>query len=454
MSAKIKTEMKKQYDDLSKDDVLNQLVDKIIENEKLKKEKEKLENELKKYVNAHTPSSQKKFEKVEAQGITVGRKKGKKSNHKGRTRDNDEPTKFVDVPIEFNPRTGNKNIKSTGEIKEITITDFEIVKIVTQYTIHEYRDLDTREIFWSNHPDIPERGIFGKNVLTLGSYLRFEGRVMFDKIASIFTNVFDISMTPPTAMDICTRVGDKALPEYKKLKEEIKQAKAVNGDETSAKLNGLPGWLWGFFSVNIALFVFNKERGGDIIDRILGKGFKGILGCDGWSTYKIFAEKLGLPLQRCWAHAIREVKELCMNKKRKNKSLEKAYGWFCDIFEQVKKARAIKSQEKREQLYLELITELDRWCQVYSAYTPLRKIVNKIRNGKEYWFTCVLHPEIEPTNNFAERMLRTWVVFRKIIGCLRSKKGEETTETMLSLFSTWKLRKLQPYSELKSLLGA
>ena len=143
-----------------------------------------------------------------------------------------------------------------------------------------------------------------------------------------------------------------------------------------------------------------------------------------------------------------------MNKKRKNKSLEKAYGWFCDIFEQVKKARAIKSQKKREQLYIELINELDRWCQVYSAYTPLRKIVNKIRNGKEYWFTCVLHIEIEPTNNYAERMLRAWVVFRKIIGCLRSKKGEETTETMLSLFSTWKLRKLHPYLELKSLLGA
>ena len=66
----------------------------------------------------------------------------------------------------------------------------------------------------------------------------------------------------------------------------------------------------------------------------------------------------------------------------------------------------------------------------------------------------MLHPEIEPTNNLAERMLRAWVVFRKIIGCLRTEKGEHTTETMLSLFSTWKLRKLQPYAQLKSLLGA
>jgi len=143
-----------------------------------------------------------------------------------------------------------------------------------------------------------------------------------------------------------------------------------------------------------------------------------------------------------------------MNRKIKDKSLEFAYNWFCDIFEQVKEARKIKSQEIREQLYMELIEELDRWTQVYSSYRTLRDTVNTIKNGKEYWFTCVLHPEIEPTNNLAERMLRAWVVFRKIIGCLRTEKGEQTTETMLSLFSTWKLRKLQPYKELKSLLGA
>ena len=454
MSAKIKIELKKPYEDLSKDEVLDKLVDKIIENEKLKKEKERLEKELKKYKNAHTPSSQKKFTKIEAQGLKVGRKKGKKSGHKGRTRPKDNPMKIIDVTTNVNPKTGNKHIKPTGEVEEIIITDFEIVKKVTQFNCYEYIDLDTGELFIATHPDMPNKGIFGKNVLALANYLRFEGRVMYGKIASIFTNVFEIPMTTPTAMDLCTRVAEKARPEYEKLEKAIKQEKAVNGDETSAKRNGLPGWLWGFFSLSIALFVFNKKRGGDIVEKILGKNFKGVLGSDGWSTYKVFCEEFGILLQRCWAHAIREVKEVCMNKKRRNTSLEKAYEWFCDIFTQVKEARKVKSQEMREQLYIELIDELDRWIQVYSSYRTLRKTVNTIKNGKEYWFTCVLHPEIEPTNNLAERMLRIWVVFRKIIGCLRSEKGEQTTETMLSLFNTWKLRELNPYMQLKSLVGA
>lgn len=452
MSAEIKLE------DLNKEDIIEKYLE--LENKlkvmkkKYESEIEKLEKELKKYKNAHTPSSQKKFTKTQTQGLRVGRKKGNKTGHKGRTRPKDNPTDTIEVTADFNPRTGNENIVPTGEVEEVTITDFEIVKIVTQYNCYEYRDLDTGEIFIARHRDMPERGIFGKNVLAFANYLRFEGRVMFDKIASVFTNVFDIGMTTPTAMDICTRVAEKAKPEYENLKKLIKDEKVVNGDETGAKRNGMPGWLWGFFSLTIALFVFNKKRGGDIVQRILGKKFEGVLGSDGWSTYKVFCEEFGILLQRCWAHAIREVKEVCLNRKRRNKSLEKAYEWFCDIFEQVKEAREVKSQEIRERLYIELIDELDRWTQVYSSYKTLRKVANTIKNGKEYWFTCVLHPEIEPTNNLAERMLRAWVVFRKIIGCLRSERGEQTTETMLSLFSTWKLRNLHPYMQLKSLLEA
>jgi len=436
----------------SKEDLVEEVVDKIIEIDKLKEEKEKLEKKLRKYENPHTPSSKKSFAKVEVQGVKVGRKKGKKSGHKGRTREKYEPTEAVDVTVDFNPKTGNKNIAETGYVEEIVITDFKIVKVVTQYNCYEYLDLDTGEIFMAKHTDMPERGIFGKNVLAFANYLRFKCRVPFEKISDAFTTVFDIPMTSPTALDICTRVSEKVSPQYAELKKEIREEKAVHADETGAKNNGLPGWLWGFFSLSVALFVFNQKRGGDIVEKTLGKDFKGILGCDGWSTYAAFSKEAGVLLQRCWAHAIREVKDVCMNRKRRNASLEKAYEWFCDIFDKVREARKIKSQEMREQLYMELKEELDNWLQVYSSYRTLRPLVNKIKNGKDFWFTCILYPEIEPTNNRAERGLRSWVVLRKIIGCLRSEQGEKTTQTMLSLFHTWELRGINPYTQLKDLL--
>ncbi len=436
----------------SKDELIEDLWKAYKKINKIKKEKEKFEKELKKYKNAHTPSSQKRFEKVEAQGLKVGRKKGKKSNHKGKTRAKDKPIKTIEVTTDINPKTGNANIEPTGYMEESIITDFKIIKVVTKYNRYEYRDLDTGETFMAKHPDMPNRGIFGKNVLAFGNFLRWKCRVPFDKIAHTFTHVFGISMSTPTAMDICNRVAEKVSPQYDRLSEEIKKEKAVNGDETGAKRNGLPGWLWGFFSLTIALFVFNVKRGGDIVEKVLGKDFKGILGCDGWSTYATFSKKVGILLQRCWAHAIRELKEICYKKKKPDKSLVKAYEWLCEIFEKVKDAREIKSQEIREQLYIELVEELNTWIGIYKSYRRLRPFVNKIENAENFWFTCVLYLEIEPTNNRAERGLRDWVVLRKIIGCLRSEQGFRTTEIMLSLFSTWDLRNINPYEQLKAIV--
>lgn len=433
------------------------LVDKFLKLEKkYKKEKEKskkLEKELRKFKNPNTPSSKKDFtEHASDIAKKVGRKKGKKSNHKGKTRAKDKPQKIIDVSTDCNPLTGNTNIQETGNVEEIIITDFKIIKIVTQYNCKEYIDKDTGDVFIARHPDMPARGIFGKNVLAFGNWLRFKCRVPFDKIASTFTNVMDISMTTPTAMDISTRVADKVQPQYQDIEEAVKHEAAVYADETSAKRNGAPGWLWGFFSLTLALFVFNKERGGDIVKNILGKDFEGILGCDGWGTYKAFSKKFGVLLQRCWAHAIREVKDICMKPKKPDKKLLEAYTWFCDIFTKVKEAREIPQLKIRQKMYEELVAELDNWISVYKSYRRLNKTVKKIENGKQYWFTCVLHLEMEPTNNRAERELRTWVVLRKIIGCLRSEMGERTTKIMLSLFATWGLRGKNQYQELLDLL--
>lgn len=438
--------------DKPKKEIIDKYIDLYEKYENVKKEKERLEKELHKYKNAHTPSSQKRFEKVKALGLKVGRKKGKKSGHKGRAREKEKKLKIVEVTADFNPSNGNTNIKPLDYFEEFEVIDFKIIKIARLFKCRYYKDLDTGEVFHAVHPDIPQKGIFGKSVQAFVNLLRWECRVPFEKIAFVSTHAFDIAMSTTSAWEICNRTAEKASPYHEKLKRGIKEEKAVNGDETGAKRNGLPGWLWGFFSLSIALFVFNAKRGGNIIEKVLGKDFKGVLGCDGWSTYATFSEECGILLQRCWAHAIREIKEICYLKKKPDKSLVKAYEWLCEIFDKVKEARKYKSQEIREQLYIELVDELTLWIQIYKPYRKLNKFVNKMENAENFWFTCVLHLEIEPTNNRAERGLRSWRVLEKIIGCLRSEQGFRTTEIMMSLFGTWKIRGINPYEKLKSIV--
>jgi len=432
-----KQELKKK----SKDDLVDDLYDSLYENYKLKRK-------LRKYENPHTPSSKQGFDKPQAQGICVGRKKGKKSKHGGRTRDLEEPTLTVEVTADFNPRTGSYDIKELDEFEERVVVDFKIEKTVTLFRVHHYRDLGTGEVFSATHQDLPDKGIFGKNVLAFANILHFEHRVPFAHIANIFAQTFDISMSTPTALDICNRVADKVSPHYTKMNTELVESEVINVDETGSNQNGRSEWLWGFFTATLAFFVFNKQRGGDILEKVLGKNFKGKIGCDGWSTYKTYSEKYGILLQRCWAHLIREVKNVCKD----DSELNPAYIWIQDIFEKVKTARALKTVRLRKKRYNELVTELNQWTEVYSCHQKTRDLVTLIKNGKESWFTCVLHPEIEPTNNRAERGIRKFVILEKIMGCLRSEQGKRTTQIMMSLFGTWRLQGLNPYKELRALL--
>ena len=95
---------------------------------------------------------------------------------------------------------------------------------------------------------------------------------------------------------------------------------------------------------------------------------------------------------------------------------------------------------------------MDRWIQIYQSHDGMRELVTKVRNGKNHWFTCVLYPEVEPTNNRAERGIRKFVILEKIMGCLRSEQGKRNTQIMLSLFGTWRLQGLNPYKELRAIL--
>ncbi len=82
------------------------------------------------------------------------------------------------------------------------------------------------------------------------------------------------------------------------------------------------------------------------------------------------------------------------------------------------------------------------------------KLIGKISNGFEYWFTFVIQPGVEPTNNRAERALREHVVQRKIIGTLRNSKGTAIHERIMSVLATWSLQGLDSLQMLKLKLSS
>jgi len=84
----------------------------------------------------------------------------------------------------------------------------------------------------------------------------------------------------------------------------------------------------------------------------------------------------------------------------------------------------------------------------------VRKFIGKINNGSDYWFTFIINPGVEPTNNRAERALRPHVILRKILSTLRNDKGTSIHERIMTTPATLGQKRLDKLRMLTTKLAS
>ncbi len=123
----------------------------------------------------------------------------------------------------------------------------------------------------------------------------------------------------------------------------------------------------------------------------------------------------------------------------KNKDFEKFDNQLKELFQEIKDIRMKPpDKEKRIELEKKMKERMFGIAKRMEKHPYAKTLATKIKNGIDNWFTCVVHLEVEPTNNFAEQALRELIVQRKITGGLRSEKGAETLEVISTMIATWK----------------
>jgi len=65
----------------------------------------------------------------------------------------------------------------------------------------------------------------------------------------------------------------------------------------------------------------------------------------------------------------------------------------------------------------------------------VQKLIKKISNGLGRWLTFVTEPDVDSTNNHAERALREQVVLREMFPTLRSAEGVQIHEIITTMLA-------------------
>lgn len=427
---------KQDYLEKSKDELIEDLFDKI-------REVEKLKGKLRKYENPHTPPSKdertSRTNFVSKTGLAVGKKTG----YKGATRKNKEPTDFISSFDNVCSQCGKNN-----KAKEVKTKIYEeIPEPQTTKVIKAewgYYECNCGYCWESKPSEVPDKGRFGKSMQAQITLLRFDDRLPLRKTILAIERQYKTTLTSKAVYDVTKRVADKATQEYEDVKKRIRRATNLHIDETKIKINGKTHWLWIFRSRNNVFFVIRKERNRNVLDEILGYHYKGIIICDGLSAYEEYTKYL----QRCWAHILRETKEMA----EKHDDAKPMHQWMKDLFAMVKSASVKDPPKKRQKLYDKYIQEMKWLIEKFSSYPHLTKVVTTIKNGIDFWFTRIIHPQIEPTNNNGERSLREMVVIKKIIGTLRNQDGADILAKIMTLISTWRLNGKNPFYSLRAII--
>ena len=430
-----------------------QLREQVEELEELRKENKHLRAKLRWYEGPHTPPSKEQpgdeesssadGDEDDEQPRTDGGTPGRKAGHEPEWRDAPDPDQEIEVTCDCCPECGEQFDESAGVSPRLVeeLPDPQPPE-VTQYNRHHYECHSCGTETVASHPDCPDRGQFGVNVIAQSALSRYDHRLPYRKIGDRFEQLHGLELSGASAWHATERAARAGRCEYEQIRHQIQQADVVHVDETGIKRDGEQAWIWTFTTENHTLYAVRESRGSDVPAEVLGEDFAGTVVCDGWTAYPAFSSNL----QRCWAHILREAEDAA----EKQAEGEPIYRALKQLYVALQ-TRLESDLTVRERAELQRVArrELESLIERSVPDGPVATLLGKIEGGLDHWLTFIGEPAVSPTNNAAENALREPVVLRKLIGTLRNDRGMFVHETLLSLLATWRQQGRNPYEEFK-----
>jgi len=424
-----------------------QLINKLKqENKELKEKIKELENRLRLYENPHTPPSQQRFKRGSGGNMGSTGKRGAPKGHRGATRKFRKPDEVIPVPADHCPRCGCDPGESKG-VEMVIIEELPPPRKVkvTQYELYRYECPSCGLTFTTKHRDCPKEGGFGVSLLTYITMLKYDLRGVLRRIQDFLRYLCGFDISVKGIHDVLLRVGTACKREYDRLVHRVRLARWRHTDETGVPVNGKNWWLWMFRTDrDESLVVIRDSRGQDVLKEILGEDYTGADITDGWKPYKSLKV-----VQRCWAHLLREVdsnKKVSEEGETLSREIHKRYRLLKEF---LGKDPPMSERKRQKKIWEKELAEI---VEKYDSALHTRPLITYLKNGLGCWYTCLLYPGMEPTNNLGEQAIREHVIMRKIVGAFRSIKGSENYQYIASMFATWRLQGKNIFEELEKLL--
>ena len=311
---------------------------------------------------------------------------------------------------------------------------------------------------------LPEDGVgqFGPQLTALIAYLTVVCRLPRLVVQRFLEGALQIPISLGSTQKAWEEASAAVAAPYAELEVALRHEAVLNADETGHRTNAEKRWLWTFVARTFVVYRIAASRGSDVLQMVLGETFAGILGSDRLPTYLKYV--VG-QRQFCWAHVTRNVlsaldlattpaaKRFCREALALDRRLFRLWHRF-------RGAPGARGAPLTRAQFIDKVLPIEQRLfalgerHLNAANAEVRNLAYAFFVHNQHFFTFVHEAGVEPTNNAAERALRTAVQWRKIMLGTRSDQGERAVERLLTIARTCQLQQLNALVYLSAAIAA
>lgn len=372
------------------------------------------------------------------------RKKRKRGGQPGHGKNTRTPftSEQVDKVVEYELRAadaeGLEPLDDWYVLQQVTLPEKRYT--VIEHRARKYRDPQTGRIHIAPMPqDIRKGGLLAADMTAAVAFMKGGCHMSYSTIQQFFQEVLRLNLSRGVLCKATQKVSQALDRPYQQLLEHLPDASHLGIDETGHKDDGQLHWTWCFQTPRYSLFHIDASRGSEVLIRILGEDFAGIIGCDYWGAYRKYARLFDVWVQYCMAHLVREIRFLAEHVlKRLARWGQTLLAWLKKLFRTLhRRDRYSEKTFMRKMLAIkkDFLSRMRR----PPAHALARKLAQRFKGrSAEDYFRFLNDPAIEPTNNSTERDIRHTVIDRRITQGTRGQAGMRWCERIWTAIATCK----------------
>lgn len=440
-------------DEIPDDPTVGELVDVVeklrADNERLREENEQLRQRVQDLEwklgqdssNSHRPPSSDPPWESSDESASDNAREGQNTSNSGtdgkrrKLVDEEQVDECVEVKPEACKHCGESLTGHDPEPWRHQRWDIEINRTIREYRMHRLTCACCGESTRALLPEGIDRSPFGSGLVGWVGMLTGLMDVTKRKVQRIVEQGFKIPMGLGTVCRCERKVSEAVAGPVDDLQKAIRSRPAVWVDETGWPEGNKDCWLWVAVNESMASYRIQRRRNREALERLIPADYDGMVTSD---RYGVYNGREPDQRQHCWAHLFRDLEGI---RERDGPGAE----WAIQLQTIMGKVLGLWHAFKRDEMTRDRLQARvqKRWRPIVASLLEaaadqddLAGIFGRLNKREAALWQFVFRDRLEPTNNTAERAVRSAVVKRKISYGTDSPDGSRFIERILSVGET------------------